>query len=114
MSGLASVVYPAPTPQGFTEWVFSHYVHHQAIISAVQQTKGIHLVLYDIYPFNDRNLDNWLQQHQSQHTDMTSVFGINGVDLTNLDFKDRRQLDAWMDLHYREHLAVASDCGLPI
>lgn len=114
MAGLASIWYPAPTPNGFTEWTLSHVAHHQAIIDAAAQVKNVRLLLYQIYPFNNQDPEGWLLQHQSQHDDMNQLYGVNGSDLSTLDFSNKRDVDAWMLIHATEHRDVAQASGLPI
>jgi hypothetical protein len=111
---LPQLLLPAPTPQGFTEWTWTHLNHHKAIIAATLQTKNIQLALYQIWPVNPENLEGFLLQHQQQHDAMNQVYGVAGNDLSTLDWKNKRAVDAFFFLHFGEHAAVAARCGLPI
>ncbi len=111
---LPQILRPPETPRGWDEWTFAHLSHHQAIITAVHQAGKGTLQLYQIFPFNWRDTNDWLLQHQSMHSQMNAIFNINGSDLSVVDFQDRRQVDAWLQLHYLEHQQVAASCGLPI
>jgi hypothetical protein len=111
---LAALLYPPPTPNGWQEWVYQNLTHHEAIISAARQSRNAGLILYQIYPFNSEDPEGWLLQHQSQHNDMNGLFGVNGSDLSTLDFSNKRDVDAWLQLHFYEHQDVAARCGVPI
>lgn len=111
---LAQLRYPPAGEAGWQEFCWWHYNHHLAIISAARQVKNVNLTLYQIWPFSPSNTEGWLLQHQSQHTDMDLLYGINGADLSTLDFTNKREVDAWIYLQWIEHAGVAAVCGLPI
>ena len=111
---LASLFYPPPTPAGFEEFAFSNYQHHQAIIDAARTVKNVTLTLYQIWPVNPRNFQQWLAAHQQQHDDMNALYGVPGSDLTSLDLNDPRQVEAFFLVHASEHRDVAQKSGLPI
>lgn len=111
---LAALLYPPPTPSGWTEWVYQNLTHHQAVINAARDTGKGSLILYQIWPWNPHAAQDWLLQHQSQHDDMNTLYGVNGSDLSTLNFDDKREVDAWLQLHFYEHQDVAARCGVPI
>jgi DNA-binding GntR family transcriptional regulator len=111
---LPQLRHPPDTKNGFDEWSFQHFAHHQAIIAAAQSGKNTRLTLYNIWPFSFDNAQNWLLQHQAQHNDMNALYKQSGSDFTSVDFRDKRALDAFFDLHFREHQAIAALCGVPI
>jgi hypothetical protein len=111
---LAQILTVPPGPHGWEEWTFWHYTHHQAIISAAAQVKNVSLTLYNIWPFSPGNPEGWLLQHSYQHDDMNALYGVNGADLSTLDFTNAKEVEAWLWLQYQEHQSVAKLCGLPI
>jgi hypothetical protein len=115
---LAHIIYPPPTKGGFQEWILQHYAHHQAIVWGVKQKFNITLPIRMIYPFKDptdqAQLDIFLEEHQSMHSDMNGPLNIAGNDLSDVDFKNKKQLDSFFELNYFEHLAAGSNLGLPI
>lgn len=111
---LASILYPAPTPEGLTAWFFDHYQHHLAIIGAVKASKGVILDLHLIYPVNQQDLDSWSGQHQLQHQDMAQALGTPSLDFGPLDVTDPAKLEGFMFAHFLEHQAAAQASGLPI
>ena len=114
MSGLASILTVPPTESGWQEWTWAHYQHHRAIIDAATQTYKGTLILYQIFPFNKDAPDDWLLQHQQMHSDMNSLYGINGSDLSSLDFQKKSDVDAWLYLQWQEHEQVSKASGVSI
>lgn len=111
---LAQILYPSPTPEGMEEWFQSHARHHEAIIVALKDTRGLILDNLGLYPVNQGDMDDWLERHQQMHTAMTKVTGITGTDLSALDLKDKAKSDAWFFQHFLQHQGVAQLCGQPI
>ena len=112
---LAALVSIPPGPNGFSEWSWAHVNHHRAIITAAAEgPKKARLLLYQIWPINRNAFEDWLLQHQSQHTDMCGLYGVNGSDLSTLDPTNQKELSAWVSLHFQEHRDVAQASGAPI
>lgn len=112
---LASVLYPGPTARGLDEFFFANFEHHQSIISAIKDTRGVVLEMFQIYPVvSDGDLTTWARQHQRQHDTMNALLGIPGVDLTGIDLKDKKAFDSWAYQHFQQHQAAGQLCGLPI
>lgn len=109
--GLPHILYPAPAEDGWEQWLLNNYVQHRAINDATAAQFGITVNQYQIYPVLPENLNDFLQQHQRWHNDMNASLGIPGNDLSSVDFQDEKQMDAWMFLHYQEHLAAVTTLG---
>lgn len=108
---LAQVLSPPPTPNGFEEWTFSHFQHHQAIIRGLMEVKNLRATLYMIYPFNPKDSQTWLELHQQLHNDYESALGISSNDLSSLDFSNQKQVDTWYYLNYSSHRDAAQILG---
>lgn len=108
--GLAQVIYPPPDENGFATWAFDHYQHHIAIIQRAAQL-GYTLNQYRIWPVTQENLQDFLEQHQQMHTEMDAIANVQGSDLQDIDFKDKKKVDSWYYLNYIEHQSVASFLG---
>lgn len=108
--GLAHILYPAPTPEGMEEWWLNNYAHHRAI-NAAANSRGARIGEYAIYPVKQENIGDFLQQHQRWHADMCASLDLTGTDLSSVDLTNERERDAWMFLHYQEHLAAATVLG---
>lgn len=115
---LAHIIYPPPTRGGLQEWLLQHYFHHLAIIGGVQTKFNISLPVRMIYPLQNAEdqaqLNVFLEEHQTMHNDMDGILNIAGNDLSEVDFKDKKQLDAFMWLNFSEHRDAATNLGLPI
>ena len=108
--GLAQVVYPRPTENGLQEWAWDHYQHHLAILKQAANL-GYQLNQYRIWPITQENLQDFLDQHQQMHTEMDAIANVQGSNLQDIDFKDKKKADAWYYLNYIEHQSVASFLG---
>lgn len=87
--------------------MFSHFQHHLGIIRGLKQVRNVDATLWQIYPFNPKDKENWLQQHQQLHSDYESVLQIQGNDLSEVDFKNQKELDAWFWLNFVSHRSAA-------
>lgn len=111
---LAAVLYPSPTEEGWTEWSHANYQHHLAIERALLQVKGVQATPFRIWPVGENQFEDWLEQHQQAHTLFCNELGIAGLDLTDLDFKDKSKKDFWYFAHFQQHQAAAQLLGLSI
>ena len=108
--GLAQIIYPRPAESGFQEWAWDHYQHHLAIIKQAS-VKGFSLNQYRIWPVTQENIQDFLDQHQQMHDEMDQIANVQGANLQDIDFKDKKKVDAWYWLNYVEHQSVASFLG---
>jgi hypothetical protein len=111
---LANVLYPAPTPQGLEEWMHSHYQHHLAIIDAVRTNFNTELQVFPIYPVNMEDTSTFMRDHQIMHNQFASVLNTPNTDIGSVDFKNKKEFDAWVFEHFIQHQAAAQLCGMPI
>lgn len=109
---LAQIQYPPPTNSGLQEWAHANWQHHQGILIGLKQVLNLDATMLRIWPWSGKWDADWLQQHQEMHNVMTSALGVPSVDLSDVDYKNRRQLDAWFFSHFIEHQAVASRLAL--
>ena len=57
-------------------------------------------------PFDVKNevaRQGWLKDHARAHSEVNQYLKISGSDLTELDWANRREVDAWVDLNFLEH-----------
>lgn len=97
---------PGGGGRNLNEWAFSHAQDHLEIIQAIQAKKSVALPFYQIDPLNEHDLNQWLNRHQQMHDDFNSVMLINGVDLQNVDFSDKKERSSWTLLNFQEHRDV--------
>jgi len=98
-----------------TFW-FNNWLDHWAIQEAILKQKNIQTVLYQIQPWDPNDIPGILERHQQFHNEMNKAVGQNqqGVDLTEIDFSKASAIEAWVDDHYQEHLAMRAVLTLGI
>lgn len=89
-------------------WSTHHKQDHDLIAQAVRQQKGINLNQYQLDPIPFNAIQQWLAWNQAAHDEMDSAIGAQGSDLEDTDLTDKRQLEAWIWLHYQEHLTAGN------
>jgi len=100
---LVNILFPAPTSQGLEEWAFHNWQHSKLVRAELAAKKNIQVDLTNIYPFNPNAPDVWLQAEQSFHNSMNAALNTIGVDLSETDFSDKKQADAFFWSHFNEH-----------
>lgn len=99
------------TEHDFTEFSFANADHHNLVSSALK-AKGVTVTRYILDPIPSFDVQNWLRRHQDGHTQVNAALGINGNDLTDVDFSKPDEADSWAQLHYSEHQEWASALGV--
>jgi hypothetical protein len=94
--------------EDWSVWSYSHRDQHNLIRNAIQASYGTNLNFYPIDPIDLSDFDIFLNYNQQAHDDMNGVLGTRGSDLLQLDYKDKRQLQAWIYLHYQEHYTASA------
>lgn len=91
--------------QDFSGFAFSNADHHTLVTQAINQLipAARALTFYILDPVPDFDLQSWLRRHQQSHNDINSALNIQGVDLTDVDFKRQDEREAWAELHWSEH-----------
>jgi hypothetical protein len=73
--------------------------------AVAQYNPVINLPAYQIYPVNTQDKQTfqfWLLQNSQAHDDFNSTLGLQGSDLTGLDPTNKKQLESWIFLNYKE------------
>ena len=109
---LAALYNVPKTAQGVAEFAFNNRMSHLTINQAIQAAGGgvIALPVLDPIPLDD--IQNWAQQHQILHDAMNSVLGLEGNDLTDVDWHNLQQVEAWIRLHAQEHFRASEKLGV--
>ena len=84
--------------------------HHLQIITALASKIG--LVIYQLDPMPPEDLPSWLRRHQQAHNDVNGFLNVNGVDLSDVNFEDQKEMEAWTALHANEHFTWATTTGV--
>ena len=107
MSGLANL-YNVPTSDSErAQWSFSHMAHHRDINAKIYLLLKIALPEYILDPVNLDDTGTWEDQHQLMHDTQNQLLGINGQDLTGIDWKNQNLLAAWIFLNASEHFQAS-------
>ncbi len=109
---LAALVNSPTDEKSWLEWSFHNADQHNLIVSSLFNQQGVSLPAYVLDPIPSFDIANWLRRHQDIHLRQNAVLGIAGSDLTDVDFQNKAQLEAWVQLHFVEHLAASSKLGL--
>lgn len=109
---LALLLESPRTPQDWVRWSFHHRDSHARIRQAIQKQKGIGLPDYQIDPITEEDLKGWLQHNSQLHGDMLGALGIQSEDLLDVDFRDPKQAQAWVFLHYQDHFNAETALGI--
>jgi hypothetical protein len=107
MSGIASLYNVPGTADELAEWSFDHMAHHRDIISKIYALENVQLPEYILDPIDPNNPGVWEYQHQLMHDAQNFVLGIQGQDLTGVDWKDQNLMTAWVFLNAQEHFQAA-------
>jgi len=88
------------------QFFFWNAQDHIEINQAIQAQKTVNLFERVLHPVDPQAFDIWLELHQQSHNDINQVLGLNGNDLSELDFSDKSKVSEWMNLHAQEHLSM--------
>ncbi len=108
MSGLADLYNVPTTNEERAQWSFAHTTHHRDINRRIYELIKVALPEYILDPVNPENSGEWEYQHQLMHDNQNAILGIQGQDLTGMDWKDQRLLAAWIWLNVNEHVQASN------
>lgn len=109
---LASIFNVPNDERSLSIWSFHNYDSHDRIIGAIFNQGGALLTRYPLDPISTQDPGDWLRTHQTMHNDMNAQLGLSGSDLTDVNWEDPRELEAWSFLHAVEHRAAENQLGI--
>lgn len=89
-------------------WSFDNRDSHNRIRAAIVAQGGPSLADYQLDPVSQSDVVGWLTRHQQAHIEMLGVLRLQSEDLQDVNLQDERQLEAWIFLHYQDHLSAES------
>ena len=107
MSGLANLFNVPQTDSERATWSFDHMAHHRDINAAIYRLIAVALPEYILDPIDVNDSGQWEDQHQLMHDNENQILGIQGQDLTGVDWKNPELLTAWIWLNVNEHYQAA-------
>lgn len=109
---LAALLNVPRTDAEWQQFSYDHRDSHDRIRAAILAKFKINLVDYQIDPINPDNIQQFLQNNASLHTDMNGIVHSQASDLLNVDLSKPEQLESWINLHYQEHQNVEQLLGI--
>lgn len=100
---LASLFNVPSTDTERAQWAFAHMAHHRDINRRLYELTLVALPEFILDPINIDDTGSWEYQHQQMHNDENQLLGIDGFDLTGLDWKNQNELAGWVYLNAQEH-----------
>jgi hypothetical protein len=96
-----------PTTQETSNtWSFHHQDHHIQIVDTLQRNYNTFIATYIVDPIPQSDMGQWFLRHQAAHNDFNGVFGLDGNDLSSVDWSNEQQREAWIQLHFQEHQTI--------
>lgn len=103
-----AAIFNVPSNQAeFNDWSFCHSDHHTNV-AAKLRTVGIVVPTYILDPINPADTGTWEYQHQLIHDAIDQVLGIQGFDLSDINWQDRNEFAGWIFLNANEHYQMAA------
>lgn len=99
---------PLASPDQLATWSFSNAASHRDINRVIFGLTGDILPDFVLDPFDPRDMTIWLYQHALMHNAQNAVLGIAGFNLSNVNWGDQADLDAWLWNHGQEHYQAAA------
>lgn len=100
------------TEPDFAAWSFANQDHHNRVTDFIQNSTGAPVTVRQVDPIALFDFQDWLQRHQQWHNDINAALGLAGFDLSDLDYKNKQQLEAWIRLHSQEHINWSTVSGV--
>lgn len=107
MSGLADLANVPSTDEERAQWSFAHMAHHRDINEKIYLLIKLALPEYILDPIDVNDTGTWEYQHQLMHDNFNQVLGIQGQDLTGINWKDQNELAGWIFLNQSEHFQAS-------
>ncbi len=107
MSAVADLYNVPSSDAERAQWAFAHMAHHRDINRRIYELVKVSLPDYILDPINVDDTGDWEYQHQVMHDNQNALLGINGYDLSEVQWKDQAILAGWVFLNSYEHQRAA-------
>jgi hypothetical protein len=108
VSGLADLYNVPGSDSERAFWTFAHMAHHRDINHAIYLLTKTALPEYILDPVDPHDTGQWEYQHQTMHDNQNAILGIQGQDLTGIDWNNQNLLAGWVWLNANEHYQAAN------
>ena len=99
-------------PAELDRWAFHNRAQIDLIRAGIQAQKGVNLTQYQLYPLDLDNPGTWLENNQQAHNDFNAALGTQGADLTEVNFDNANEREAWVWLEHQEHSIAETALGI--
>ena len=103
MSAIAALFNVPEGREELDAWASAHARHHVDINRYIYQRTGLSLPEFVLEPINPDDTAGWDEHHVIMHQNQDALLGIEGYDLSGVDFNDKDNLTAWIQLNAIEH-----------
>jgi len=102
------------TDDDWQNFFFQNRDSHDRIRKAIQSqtSPAVNLTDYVVYPVSQDQIEQFLDNNQSLHSDMNGVLGLQSSDLQDVSFSDENAKIAWFYSHYLEHQSAEIELGI--
>lgn len=109
-----AALYNVPgTQEELNQWSFAHAAHHVDLNRAIQQQFGINAdVNFVLDPVDTNDMGTWIYNHQVMHWLLELQLGLEGFDLTDVNWQDRGELAGWIWLNATTHYNASLILGV--
>ena len=109
---LSALLNVPSTEVAWLHFAWDHRDSHDRIREAILAKYKVRLSSYQVEPINPDSISTFLTNNAQMHTDMNTLLRLQSSDMEDVDLKDKKQLEAWVLLHYQEHQAAELALGL--
>lgn len=100
------------TQAEWDQWAFDHMISHRAIIKAIAAANGPTLTEYVLNPITQIDFQRFLEANQQMHIDATGLLGIQSIDLSEVNFQNPSERQAWIFNHAQNHYDMETKLGI--
>jgi len=99
-------------PGELAQWSFANMAHHVDIARVIFEKGGGRIDQFLLDPINLGDPAQWVYLHQLAHNQQNRILGIQGQDLTGVDFTNPDIFESWVYIHANEHYQAGAILGL--
>ena len=91
---------------------FSNATAHMRMVEIFFSAFGLLADSRPLDPIPESDLNDWMNAHQLAHNYANAVLGLEGNDLSVVNFNNPEELAAWTWLHWQEHRNFSQVLGI--
>lgn len=109
---LANLLNVPQSPLDWEQFFWNNRTQIDEIRQAILKQFNVNLTEYILYPVAENSLQDFLINNSQSHQDFNAALRLQGSDLESVDFKDDKQLKAWIYLNYQELYSASAALGI--